>query len=122
VTRLVYNLFRALHFLIIGPVTFLIIQVCLLCCQIIGYWSCEPFYFILFQRTVLKLQFTFNPLHGTVIRAQQRLVITLFKFLHDLVDTGLLELTAVVHVQFYLHICEEVSVSEIGKSDLSIEK
>jgi len=81
--------------------------------------QCEPFFF---QRTVLKLQFTFNPLHGTVIRAQQRLVITLFKFLHDLVDTGLLELTAVVHIQFYLHICEKVSVSKIGKSDLSIEK
>ena len=59
--------------------------------------QCEPFFF---QRTVLKLQFTFNPLHGTVIRAQQRLVITLFKFLDDLVDTELLELTVAVHVQF----------------------
>jgi hypothetical protein len=81
--------------------------------------QCEQ---VFFQRTVLKLQFTFNPLHGTVIRAQQRLVITLVKFLHDLVDTGLLELILVVHVQFYLRICEVVSVSEIGKSHLSIEK
>jgi hypothetical protein len=82
--------------------------------------QCEPFYF--FQRTVLKLQFVLNQLHGAVIRAQQRLVITLFKFLHDLVDTRLLELTVAVHVQFYLQVSKEVSVSEIGKSDMSIEK
>jgi hypothetical protein len=75
-----------------------------------------------FQRTVLKLQFIFNPLHGAVIRAQQRLVITLLKFLHDLVDTELLELTVAVHVQFCLQISKEVYVPEIVKSDVSIEK
>ena len=32
--------------------------------------QCEPMsHFICFQRTVLKLRFMFNPLHGAVIRA-----------------------------------------------------